>query len=109
MTLQFDADSDEGRVLSVLLKKYPITVGELKKTLRMPEGRLERVLKALSLKGVVALEPLPGKVYVRLKRLDIQLIGLKESQRRPIKRAKKERRSREELLKELREDDPAYQ
>lgn len=109
MTLQFDARSDEGRVLSVLLKRYPITVEELKRMLRMPEGRLERVLKGLAVKGVVALEPLPDKVYVRLKRLDIQLIGLKESQRRPIKRAKKEKVSREDLLKELREDDPAYQ
>ncbi|RLF75112.1 MAG: transcriptional regulator [Thermoplasmata archaeon] len=108
MTLQFDADSDEGRLLSVLLKKYPVTVEELKRLLRMPEGRLERVLKGLVLKGVVVLEPLPGKTYVRLKRLDIQLIGLKESQRKPIKRAKRRKKDSEKLLKELREEDPAY-
>ncbi|MCD6383729.1 MAG: transcriptional regulator [Thermoplasmata archaeon] len=109
MTLQFDASSEEGRVLSILLKKYPITVEELRRRLRVPDKRLRKTLMGLQRRGIVSLQPLPDKTYVRLKRLDIQIIGLKESQRRPIKRAKRRKKGAEELLKELREEDPAYQ
>lgn len=63
----------EMRVLKVLQDWYPITVEELREELRMREDTLERTLKAMVSKGVVALEPLSDKTYVRLLMSDVSI------------------------------------
>ncbi len=77
----------EERVLKYLLETYPVTVAALARDLRIPEARLARTLKALALQGVLELEELPDKTYVRLLRHDLSFYGYKESQRRRFKRS----------------------
>jgi len=77
----------EERVLRYLLEAYPVTTAALARDLRIPESRLGRVLKALALRGIIELEQLPGKTFVRLLRQDLALFGYKESQRKRIKRS----------------------
>jgi len=77
----------EERVLKYLLETYPVTVRQLARDLRIPEARLARTLKALALQGVLELEELPGKTYVRLLRHDLSFYGYKESQRKRFKRS----------------------
>ena len=77
----------EERVLRYLLEAYPVTTAALARDLRIPESRLARVLKALALRGIIELEQLPGKTFVRLLRQDLAFFGYKESQRKRIKRS----------------------
>jgi predicted transcriptional regulator len=63
----------ELKVLAVIKDWYPITSEELRDELSMRKDSLERVLKGLVVKGIVALEPLPDKVYVRLLVPDIDV------------------------------------
>lgn len=63
----------EMRIYKILQDWYPITVEELKDELRMREDTLLRALKSMALKGVVALEPLSDKTYVRLLMSDVKI------------------------------------
>ena len=56
----------EARIVAVLTRRYPITTDELGEELSVRPDTLERTLKALAVKGVLILEPLPDKTYIRL-------------------------------------------
>jgi len=56
----------EARIVSILRDWYPITVEELRDELGLRADVLERALKSLMLKGVLELEPLSDKTYIRL-------------------------------------------
>ncbi len=87
MPLEFLHGSLEGRVLKYLLEAYPVTTAQLARDLRIPETRLARTLKALAVQGVIELEALPDKTFVRLLRHDLSFYGYKESQRKRLKRS----------------------
>jgi DNA-binding MarR family transcriptional regulator len=61
----------EKKVLEILVDWYPITVEELRDELRMRRDTLDRTLKSMVLKGVIQLEPLSDKTYVRLLMSDV--------------------------------------
>lgn len=61
----------EMKILKILQDWYPVTVEELRDELRMRQDTLERALKSMVVKGVVALEPLSDKTYVRLLMSDV--------------------------------------
>jgi len=63
---KIQVDPLEARILGILKDWYPITVEELQDELGVSRGALERSLKALMVKGIVQLEPLSDKTYVRL-------------------------------------------
>lgn len=63
----------EKKVLSILVDWYPITVEELREELRMRPDTLDRTLKSMVLKGVIELEPLSDKTYVRLLMSDVTI------------------------------------
>ncbi len=75
----------ESRVIHLLLEMYPATVADIKRELKVRPGLLERTLKALATRGIVELDPLPGRTFVRLLRADFSFVGRKESQRRRVK------------------------
>lgn len=66
----------EARIVRILVDWYPITVEELRDELSVRKDVLDRALKALAVKGVIALEPLPDKTYIRLLMPDIDLSGV---------------------------------
>ena len=74
---------EEG-IIKILQKTYPITVEDIKEKLNVSKEILLRTLKKFQIKGIVKLEPLPDKVYVRLLRHDFSFIG-KKRQRKFIK------------------------
>ena len=74
----------EERIIKILQKTYPITLKEIKNELNISKDITFRSLKKLQIKGIVALEPLPDKTYVRLLRHDFRFIG-KKHQRKFIK------------------------
>ena len=56
----------EARIVQILKDWYPITVEELRDELSLRKDTLERALKSLAVKGVIILEPLSDKTYIRL-------------------------------------------
>jgi DNA-binding HxlR family transcriptional regulator len=93
--IEIERGSLEARIIEVLLEVYPITIEELRKELSLSEKMLERGIKRLQVKGIIELEPLPDKVYIRLLRRDFRFIGRKVTQRRPIKRSGRGNKGRE--------------
>jgi DNA-binding MarR family transcriptional regulator len=74
----------EEQIIKILQKTYPITVKEIKNKLNVSRDMVVRSLKKFQMKGIVRLEPLPDKTYVRLLRHDFSFIG-KKRQRKFIK------------------------
>lgn len=64
--MKLQVDALQARILAILKDWYPITLEELRDELSLPSGVLERSLKGLMVKGVIALEPLSDKTYIRL-------------------------------------------
>ncbi len=82
--------SIDAQIIKILQKKYPVTLEEIEHQLNLSHGRILRVLNQLHVKGIVRLEPLPDKVYVRLLRHDFKFVG-KKRQRKFIKRHRSHR------------------
>jgi hypothetical protein len=87
MMIEIERGSLEARIIEVLLEVYPITVDDLRKELSISEKSLDRGLARLQTRGIIILEPLSDKVYIRLLRRDFHFIGRKASQRKAIKRS----------------------
>ena len=79
--------SVEERVLRYLLDVYPVTVEDLERELKINRDRLDRVIKSFLQRGIVEIEPLPDKTYIRLLRSDFHFTGIKPSQRRRYKQS----------------------
>ena len=57
----------ERRAIKIIAERYPITLQELAKALRISLSRAELLIKRLEFQGHVITEPLPDKVYLRLR------------------------------------------
>jgi DNA-binding MarR family transcriptional regulator len=82
----------EERIIKLLQKIYPITVSDIGKKLHLSKSTVMRVLKKFQIKGVVRLEPLPDKIYVRLLRCDFSFIGKKQQRKFKKHHSKLEKR-----------------
>lgn len=56
---------DEAQLLEEARKRYPVTVEELRGALRMRPAAFDLALRSLVRKGLVQLEPLEDRTYVR--------------------------------------------
>jgi hypothetical protein len=65
----------EEHIITLLQTIYPVTVSDLVRRLHVPRERVEWVLHKFQVKGIVKLEPLPDKTYIRLVRADFRVIG----------------------------------
>jgi len=81
-----DTATLEGRILKILLEKYPASLADLEFALRIPAPRLLRTLKALQARGIVEVETVGEKTYVNLLRSDFSFVGRQVTQRRRVKR-----------------------
>jgi predicted ArsR family transcriptional regulator len=82
--IEITRGTQQEKIIKLLQKKYPITVKEIHEKLHISKTIALRNLKQLQIKGILELEPLPGKTYVRLIRHDFSFIG-KKRQRKFIK------------------------
>jgi predicted DNA-binding transcriptional regulator len=95
--IEIKKGSLEERALKILIKKYPITVQELRDELSISKGAIDRLVKGLMARGIIKLDVLPDKKFILLQRRDFRFIGHHESQRKPLKLVK--RRDRVAKLK----------
>lgn len=77
----------EERVLKYLLEAYPVTVEDLERELKVNRDRLDRLMKSFLQRGIVELEPLPDRTYIRLLRSDFHFTGIQPTQRRRYKQS----------------------
>jgi len=74
----------EEQIIKILQKTYPITVNDIKKELHISKKQILRVLYKFRVKGIVQLDILPDKIFIRLLRNDFSFIA-KKHQRKFIK------------------------
>ena len=85
MAIEVLHGSLEERVLRYLLEVYPATIEDLERELKIKRERLDRLIKSFLQRGIVEVEELPDKTYLRLIRSDFHFTGIKASQRRRYK------------------------
>jgi len=111
-------DSIERRILEYVRDHYPVTVDELAKGLHVPSRRVDIALKGMAREGMVELDILPDKTFVRLLVIPARKAGDgKEDDPKPRKggfRAKfrfpgrKERERRKDEKRKEEERDYSY-
>ena len=74
----------EEKIIKQLQKTYPITIKDLEEKIHISRVRIIRVLQHFQVNGIVQLESLPDKTYVRLLRFDFKFVT-KKRQRKFIK------------------------
>ncbi len=84
--IEIRKDSLEAKVIHILKEVYPVTVTDVSKELGIHEGKVELAIKRLAMKGVVELEKLEDKTFIRLVRRDFHMIGSNSTQERSLKR-----------------------
>ena len=77
----------EEQIIILLQKTYPITISDIERELHLSRKMILRVLQKLQVKGIVQLDSLSDKIYIRLLRNDLSFVG-KRSQRKFIKHYK---------------------
>lgn len=90
------------RIIKILMKRYPITIDEIVNELGMRRDVVEKEIKKLEMEGVIALEILPDKIFVRLLRRDLMFFNEKKIDRNII--VERENLKNEENS----ENNPAY-
>jgi DNA-binding MarR family transcriptional regulator len=77
----------EERIIKLLQKIYPITISDIQKELQVSRQIIIRVLQKFQTKGIIQMEPLPDKTFIRLSRNDFMFVG-KKRQKKFIKHHK---------------------
>lgn len=75
LEMKIALDALETRVVALLRKRYPITVDEIREVLSIRLDTLNKTLRRLAAKGVLVLEPLPDKTFVRLLLPGVEVAG----------------------------------
>jgi predicted transcriptional regulator len=71
----------EEQIIKFLQKTYPVAISDLEKKIHVSRKNIVRVLQKLQVKGIVQLESLPDKTYIRLLRHDFSFIGKKRQKK----------------------------
>ncbi len=79
--IEIPVGSIEEQILRILQEVYPITVEELEEELKISRKAIKVALHKLQMKGILQLEPLPDKTYIRLLRRDFKFIQKKRQYR----------------------------
>lgn len=90
----------EERIIKLLQKEYPITIKEIAEKIKLPIEKIKMEIIKLQKKGIVDIDILPDKIFVRLLRFDIRFIG----ERNQYKFIKKKRRKIKEEKDENKND-----
>jgi len=75
-------NSTEGKILKFLMRNYPVTIDEIETKLKIKTSILKQKLRKFRRRGLVHLYASNDKIYVRLRRTNIEL--LKIGMRKPL-------------------------
>jgi len=93
--IEITVDTLEEKIIKLLQNTYPITITDIERKLHISRKQIEWMLQKFQVKGIVKLEPLPDKTYVRLLRNDFLFIGKKQP--RKIEKQENEEKTDEEV------------
>lgn len=93
--IEIPSGTMEEKIIKILQEKYPITVEQLKNELKVSKAIIERELRKLEARGILLLEPLPDRTFIRLLRNDFRFIG-RRHQYKFIKRKRRKMDKKEE-------------
>lgn len=96
MPVEMDADSIEAKIVKQLMEGRPLTIEETAEKLKISASRVKRAVKGLVSRGIIEVQELPDKKYLRLKRSDISFHGTNPSQEKKIKKKKKKKKDEDE-------------
>lgn len=91
-----------GRLLMVLVERYPVTLRQVALALGARQDVVEREARRLAAQGLVVLEPLGDETYATLSGEGVTLLGL------PAKEAERLRARRPPPARPRDEQDPAF-
>ncbi|MBS3817289.1 MAG: winged helix-turn-helix transcriptional regulator [Candidatus Thermoplasmatota archaeon] len=103
MPIEMDGDSLEGKIIKLLMEGRPLTLSDVADELKISESKIERVVKGLASRGIIEIEELPDKKYLRLLRSDIKFHGVNPSQEKAIKKKKRDKEEEEKGSEKSRE------
>lgn len=93
--IEIKCDSLDELILRILLLRYPITSSELQKELGISGVILNRRIKSLQKRGILALDILPDKTFIQLLRTDFRFVRSSNQQRRALKWKSTKKKPRE--------------
>lgn len=68
--MDFKPNSLEERIFRLLHTRYPITIEEVQKELKVSAKIIERCLKKMAVRGLIEFDVLTDKTYIRLQVID---------------------------------------
>ena len=71
----------EEKIIKILQKTYPVTVKDLANKLNVSQSVIMREVKKFQTRGIVQLDVLPDKTYIRLLRNDFSFVGKKRQKK----------------------------
>jgi len=90
MPIEIDADTLEAKIIKLLMDGRPLTLEETAQELKVSTSRVKRAVKGLASRGIVEVQELPDKKYLRLERSDIRFHGTNPTQEQKIKKKRQE-------------------
>jgi len=81
--------STEEKILNAVKEHYPVDIETVAKILRIRPALVEKTINILVKKGILAIDELPDKKYLRQIRFDISVVGYKDGQKKFMKHAKR--------------------
>ena len=85
--MKLESSSLEARIIRFLREIYPVTMRDIKREFREPAGRIELALRRLEQAGIVEMEALPDRTYVRLVKA-VGSVGNRPVNRKAVKQEK---------------------
>ena len=90
--IEISQGSLDEKVIRVLQKIYPITLKELYKEITGRNDKIKLAIQRLESAGIIQLEPLEDKTYVRLIRTDVMFLGTNPTQKKRFKHKGKKKK-----------------
>ena len=81
--------STEEKILNAVKEHYPVDIETVAKILRMRPALVKKTINILVKKGILAIDDLPDKKYLRQVRFDISVVGYNDGQKKFMKHGKK--------------------
>ena len=86
--IEITTGTTEERIVRLLMARYPISIKDISRILKMPENTVKRVIHGFAARGIVTLDVLPDTEYIRLARMDFKFVGRRATQKKTLKHRK---------------------
>ena len=103
MPIEMDADTLEAKIIKLLMDGRPLTIKETADELKVSNSRVKRAVKGLASRGIINIQELPDKKYLRLERTDIKFHGTNPTQDQKIKKKKQKKEEEDKGSEKSRE------